>query len=64
MRFGLPPKFSTPVEKPVENAGVLILSTLESPVLRQFFEAKGDEARFEAILRLTKAAGAGFHALV
>jgi hypothetical protein len=62
MRFGLLPKFSTPVEKPVENEGVLILGTLETPVSRHFFEAKGHGARFEAILWPVKAAGASFQA--
>jgi hypothetical protein len=50
MEFGLLPKFSTPVQKPVENAGVLDVGTQLCPVLLQFSKAKVLRSRFEAIL--------------
>jgi hypothetical protein len=49
--IGLLPEFSTPVEKPVENAGKLALRTSKGRVLRHFFEAKARRSRFEAIFR-------------
>jgi hypothetical protein len=51
MEFGLPPEFSTPVEKPVENAGLLVIGTQNGPDLRDFIEAKARRRRFGAILR-------------
>src|SRR2546425_12274942 len=51
MEFGLLPKFSTPVEKPVENEALAAVRTLKGLVSRHFFEAKVHQARFEAILR-------------
>jgi hypothetical protein len=50
MEFGLLPKFSTPVQKPVE-IGVLRRTDLEKrPVYRYFLGAKVHQARFEAAL--------------
>src|ERR1700730_9590315 len=51
MEFGLPPEFSTPVEKPVENAGLLVVGTLNGPDLRHFCEAKVRRRLFGALLR-------------
>jgi hypothetical protein len=50
--FGLLPEFSTPVEKPVENAGKLVVGTQKGLVLRHFSEAKARRSRFEAIFRV------------
>jgi hypothetical protein len=49
--IGLLPEFSTPVEKPVENAGKRVMRTSKGRVLRHFFEAKARRSRFEAIFR-------------
>jgi hypothetical protein len=50
MHFGLFPKFSTPVQKPVE-IGVLRRTERENPpVYGQFVKAKVRRARFEATL--------------
>jgi hypothetical protein len=50
MEFGLLPKFSTPVQKPVE-IGVLWRTNLKnSPFCGRFLKAKVRQARFEAIL--------------
>ena len=51
MEFGLLPKFSTPVEKPVENEALAVVRTLKGLISRHFCEAKVQQARFEAILR-------------
>jgi hypothetical protein len=50
MEFGLLPKFSTPVQKPVENAGVLAFRTNFGRHLLHFLKAKARKQRFEAIL--------------
>jgi hypothetical protein len=50
MEFGLLPKFSTPVQKPVENAGDLRLGTELSHDLLHISKAKVLRSRFEAIL--------------
>jgi hypothetical protein len=51
MEFGLLPEFSTPVQKPVENAGVLTLGAEFTHILGRFSRAKVRRRRFEAILR-------------
>jgi hypothetical protein len=63
MDFGLLPKFSTPVEKPVENAGILAVTALEGLILRQFFEAKARRSRFEAPFRAAHPVPSGFTGL-
>jgi hypothetical protein len=50
MDFGLLPEFSTPVQKPVENACVLNKGAKRSLVLQDFSKAKVWKSRFEAIL--------------
>jgi hypothetical protein len=52
MAFGLFPEFSTPVEKPVENAGKLAVRASKCLDLRHFFKAKAHRTRFEAIFRV------------
>jgi hypothetical protein len=60
MNFGLLPKFSTAVEKPVENAGNLEVSTLKDLLLLHFFEAKAPRSRFEATFRVAHQISTGF----
>jgi hypothetical protein len=50
VEFGLLPEFSTPVQKPVENAAVPSFRTQLGRNLLHFCEAKVRERRFEAIL--------------
>jgi len=60
MVSGLLPKFSTPVEKPVENAGILAAMTFEGLILRHFFEAKVRRSRFKATFRVASRISSGF----
>jgi hypothetical protein len=53
MDFGLLPEFSTPVQKPVENADLLHLDRRNSPIYGHFLQAKARRARFEAVLRVS-----------
>jgi hypothetical protein len=50
MEFGLLPKFSTPVQKPVEIAVLCRTNLKIRPVYGHFLKAKVRRARFEATL--------------
>jgi hypothetical protein len=54
MEFGLLPKFSTPVEKAVENAPFGRSSPGKGLILRDFLEAKGLQSRYERLFGGTR----------
>jgi hypothetical protein len=60
VEFGLIPEFSTPVQKPVENAAVRSFGTQLGRDLLHFREAKVQKRRFEAILGAAILAAGGF----
>jgi hypothetical protein len=60
VEFGLLPEFSTPVQKPVEIAGVLSFGTKMVRDLLHFREAKVQKRRFEATLGVAVLKAGGF----
>jgi hypothetical protein len=60
VEFGLLPEFSTPVQKPVENAAVPSFGTQMGRDLLHFCGAKVRKRRFEAILGAVVLKAGGF----